>query len=51
MTPRTAEEIMCVVGEVTWIEMKPAMQMRKPKTPCAVRRHHDDAHVRSTRRP
>lgn len=33
MTPRTALEIMCETGEVTLIEMKEAMQIRKPKTP------------------
>ena len=34
-TPRTAEETMCVMGEVTLIESRLAMLMRKPRTPCA----------------
>lgn len=33
-TPRTAEETMCVIGEVILMLRKPAMQMRKPITPC-----------------
>lgn len=33
MTPRAAEDIVCVTGEVTLIDKKPAMQMRKPKMP------------------
>ena len=33
-TPRTAEETMCVIGEVTLIESRLAMLMRKPNTPC-----------------
>lgn len=32
-TPRTAEETMCVIGEVILMLRKPAMPMRKPKTP------------------
>jgi len=32
-TPRTAEEIMCVIGEVTLIERRLAMLMRKPNKP------------------
>jgi len=32
-TPRTAEETMCVIGEVTLMERRLAMLMRKPKTP------------------
>lgn len=27
-------EIMCEMGEVTLMERKPAMQIKKPKTPC-----------------
>jgi hypothetical protein len=33
-TPRTAEDTICVIGEVTLIERRLAMLMRKPKTPC-----------------
>ena len=33
-TPRAADETMCVTGEVTLMERKPAIQMRKPMTPC-----------------
>lgn len=33
-TPRTADETMCVIGEVTLMESRLAMLMRKPKTPC-----------------
>lgn len=33
MTPLDAEETICVTGEVTLIDRKPAMQMRKPTTP------------------
>jgi hypothetical protein len=32
-TPRTAEEIMCVMGDVTLIERRPAMLMRNPSAP------------------
>lgn len=32
-TPRTAEEIMCVMGDVTLIESRLAILMRKPKIP------------------
>ena len=32
-TPRIADEIMCVIGEVTLILRTLAMLMRKPKTP------------------
>jgi hypothetical protein len=32
-TPRTAEETICVMGEVTFMLKNPAMQMRKPKRP------------------
>lgn len=34
-TPRTADEIMCVIGEVILMERRLAMPMRKPMTPCA----------------
>ena len=33
-TPRTADETMCVIGEVTLMESRLAMLIRKPKTPC-----------------
>lgn len=32
-TPRTAEETICVMGEVTLIESKLAMFIRKPRRP------------------
>lgn len=32
-TPRTADDIMCVMGEVTLIESKLAMLIKKPMTP------------------
>ena len=32
-TPRTAEETICVMGEVTLIESRLAMLMRNPNTP------------------
>ena len=32
-TDRTAEENMCVTGEVTLMDSRPAMQMRKPTMP------------------
>jgi hypothetical protein len=32
-TPRTAEETMCVMGEVTLIERRLAMLIRNPSTP------------------
>ena len=35
-TPRTAEDTMCVMGEVTFILKNPAMQMRKPNKPCEI---------------
>jgi hypothetical protein len=37
MTPRAAELTMWLTGLVTLMLMKPAMQMRKPKTPWAER--------------
>ena len=36
-TPRIADEIICVIGEVTLILRTLAMLMRKPSTPCASR--------------
>jgi hypothetical protein len=33
-TPRAAEEVMWVTGEVTLTESNPATPMRKPKQPC-----------------
>ena len=36
-TPRTADETMCVIGEVTLMESKEARLIRKPKVPCAVK--------------
>ena len=33
-TPRTADETMCVIGEVTLMDMRLATLMRKPKAPC-----------------
>jgi len=41
-------EIMCEMGDVTLIERKPAMQMRKPKTPCRTRVVRRRGQVRST---
>lgn len=35
-TPRTADEIMCVIGDVTLIESKLARLIKKPSTPCGV---------------
>jgi len=32
-TPRTADETMCVIGEVTLIESKLAMLIMKPRIP------------------
>ena len=32
-TPRTAEDIICVMGEVTLMESKLAMLIKKPMTP------------------
>ena len=32
-TPRTADDTMCVMGEVTLIESKLAMLIKKPMTP------------------
>ena len=32
-TPRTGDDIMCVIGEVTLIESKLAMLIRKPMIP------------------
>lgn len=32
-TPRTADETMCVMGEVTFIESRLAMLIKKPNTP------------------
>jgi hypothetical protein len=32
-TPRTAEEIMCVIGDVTWIDRAQAMESRNPTLP------------------
>lgn len=32
-TPRMAEEIMCVIGDVTLIERVPAMESRNPTLP------------------
>jgi hypothetical protein len=32
-TPRAADDTICVTGDVTLMERKPAMQMRKPTTP------------------
>ena len=34
-TPRTAEEIMCVIGDVTWIDRAHAMERRNPTLPWA----------------
>ncbi len=33
-TPRTAEEIMCVMGDVTLMDKRLAMDIRNPKQPC-----------------
>ena len=35
-TPRTADEIMCVIGDVTLIESKLARLIKKPSTPCGI---------------
>lgn len=32
--PRTAEDTICVMGEVTLMESRDAMPMRKPNVPC-----------------
>jgi hypothetical protein len=32
-TPRTAEETICVMGEVTLIDKREAMDIRKPRMP------------------
>ena len=32
-TPRTAEDTMCVIGDVTLMDSKLAMLMAKPRTP------------------
>lgn len=37
-TPRTAEDTICVIGEVTLIDSKLAMLIKKPKTPYTDRR-------------
>ena len=34
-TPRTAEDTMCVIGEVTLMESREARDMRKPNVPCS----------------
>lgn len=34
-TPRTAEETMCVIGDVTLMESRLAMLIRKPMMPCS----------------
>ena len=34
-TPRTADDTMCVMGDVTLMLMNPAMQIRNPNNPCA----------------
>lgn len=36
-TPRTADETMCVMGEVTLMDMRLATLIRKPNTPYAQR--------------
>jgi hypothetical protein len=41
-TPRAAEEVMWVTGEVTLTESNPATPMRKPKQPCEA--HQRDIH-------
>lgn len=33
-TPRTADDTMCVIGEVTLMESKLAILIKKPTTPC-----------------
>lgn len=33
-TPRTADETMCVIGEVTLMERRLAILIKKPSTPC-----------------
>ena len=35
-TPRTAEETMCVIGDVTLMESRLAMLIKNPMTPCGV---------------
>lgn len=33
-TPRIADDTICVTGEVTLTESRPAMHIKKPSTPC-----------------
>ena len=43
-TPRTAEDTMCVIGDVTLMESRLAMPIRKPKTPWCKSTHLMSAH-------